>query len=375
MRTKKYKYLLFIAGLCFLSLWEKNAAGQEVIQIEDTACENLKQDETLSTARVRAIDAASFGAVSKLPALLQYKKNLDSHDFNVMVYGIVDNYLEDLSAETIEQTAEKICVRIKGYVRSQKISQGIDESFNRQSKEEVLVDETADKAADLSAAVTEELSKAAKEQKQAQINELKNKKVVYKEQTTEKQEPKLSSLTDNNIKPEISPQKLSEKNKDLKKGLIYVEPALFYNQSQSNYYADIIRNWFSDQADFLVTENPQMADFILRPKILRAKVENINDDSSRLQMVTALELVYTESGKSYTEHQNRFVVYTSEEGEQEVAFKLMKKLFEESCESLSVGMKKKVEEKKQINLEDKKTALPSVITPVKISYSNEDAEQ
>ena len=109
-----------------------------------------------------------------------------------------------------------------------------------------------------------------------------------------------------------------------------------------------------------------MADFILRPKILRAKVETVNEESNRLQMVTALELVYTASGKSYTEHQNRFVVYGNDEGEQDVAYRLMKQLLEKSCEELITGMEKYVEAKAPKSTSPQ--ALPPIITPAKIQY-------
>lgn len=376
MMRLKNKYANLLYGLLMVAaIKTENAAAEDLtsIKVQGSACENLKRGETLSTARVRATDAASFNAVSKLDSLKQYKEELDSHDFNVMVYNIVDNYLEDLNVSTQEQNEEKICIEVSGYVSQSHVEQGIDESFNRQTQETELVDETAENAADLSAAVTEELNKATDRFEQQQEKMLEEKEIVYEDKPEEQAiitppppvalEQKIGPQTE--VKPE-QPQPLAEEKAIRQEGLIFVAPTEFFNQTSSDYYSAIIKNWFVDKKGFLITSDSKLADFILRPKILRAKVETVNEESNRLQMVTALELVYAASGKSYTEHQNRFVVYGNDEGEQDVAYRLMKQLLEKSCEELITGMEKYVEAKAPKTTSPQ--ALPPIITPAKIQY-------
>ena len=375
MMRLKNKYANLLYGLLMVAaIKTENAVAEDLtsIKVQGSACENLKRGETLSTARVRATDAASFNAVSKLDSLKQYKEELDSHDFNVMVYNIVDNYLEDLNVSTQEQNEEKICIEVSGYVSQSHVEQGIDESFNRQTQETELVDETAENAADLSAAVTEELNKATDRFEQQQEKMLKEKEIVYEDKPEEKAiiTPPLPVALEQKIEPQTEvkpeqPQPLAEEKAIRQEGLIFVAPTEFFNQTSSDYYSAIIKNWFADKKGFLITSDSKLADFILRPKILRAKVETVNEESNRLQMVTALELVYAASGKSYTEHQNRFVVYGNDEGEQDVAYRLMKQLLEKSCEELITGMEKYVEAKAPKNTAQ---ALPPIITPAKIQY-------
>lgn len=376
MMRLKNKYANLLYGLLMVAaIKTENAAAEDLtsIKVQGSACETLKRGETLSTARVRATDAASFNAVSKLDSLKQYKEELDSHDFNVMVYNIVDNYLEDLNVSTQEQNEEKICIEVSGYVSQSHVEQGIDESFKRQTQETELVDEMAENAADLSAAVTEELNKATDRFEQQQEKMLEEKEIVYEDKPEEQAiitpppavtpEQKIEPQTE--VKPE-QPQPLAEEKAIRQEGLIFVAPTEFFNQTSSDYYSAIIKNWFTDKKGFLITSDSKLADFILRPKILRAKVETVNEESNRLQMVTALELVYAASGKSYTEHQNRFVVYGNDEGEQDVAYRLMKQLLEKSCEELITGMEKYVEAKAPKTTSPQ--ALPPIITPAKIQY-------
>ena len=362
-----YQALVGIFVLGYVqSLKAEELPSQEV---KAQSCEPIKSDETLSSARVRAIDAASFKAVSGLESLKSYKEELDSHDFNVMVYGIVDNYLEDVVAQTTEQSAEQICVEVKGYVSGQNLIQGINESFERQTKQEELTDETADKAADLSQAVTQVLDQATEKFEEHQKEALADKEIVYAE-------PSAEQVPQAEIKETVAPKEeqapLSQEKLTPKEGLIYVAATEFFDGSSSDYYSAIVKNWFSGQKGFLITEKPETADFILHPKILRAKVDEVDGENNRLQMVTALELVYTDSGKSYTEHQNRFVVYGKEDGEQDVAYKLMKKLLENSCEELQLGMETYI--RKKYPKEKSSYGLPSVITPVKTPYPTEDDE-
>ena len=202
---------------------------------------------------------------------------------------------------------------------------------------------------------------------------LEEKEIVYEDKPEEQAiitppppatpEQKIEPQTE--VKPE-QPQPLVEEKAIRQEGLIFVAPTEFFNQTSSDYYSAIIKNWFADKKGFLITSDSKLADFILRPKILRAKVETVNEESNRLQMVTALELVYAASGKSYTEHQNRFVVYGNDEGEQDVAYRLMKQLLEKSCEELITGMEKYVEAKAPKTTSPQ--ALPPIITPAKIQY-------
>ena len=93
------------------------AADGNTVHIRGQGCAEVSDDSLRSSARIKATDKAAFAAVSNLERLAPYKAQLDPHDFNVLVYKIVDNYLEDLTIRTTEQTNEQLCVEVTGYLQ------------------------------------------------------------------------------------------------------------------------------------------------------------------------------------------------------------------------------------------------------------------
>ena len=92
---KKYFYIRPLSALIFIGTFfvfpsGLRAADDNVVTIEASACEQVKLGDARSSVRLKAVDKAAFWAVSDLPQLQSYKKELDVHDFNVMVYAIVD---------------------------------------------------------------------------------------------------------------------------------------------------------------------------------------------------------------------------------------------------------------------------------------------
>ena len=106
-----------------------------------------------------------------------------------------------------------------------------------------------------------------------------------------------------------------------------------------------------------------MADYVIGSKVLRAKVDPINKDTNRMQMVIAVESRNTDSGETETEHQNRFVLFSSSENEQKVAAKLMKQLFEKAADKIIT----------ELEIAHNDAGLPAVITPVSTSTAKKGA--
>ena len=83
---------------------------------------------------------------------------------------------------------------------------------------------------------------------------------------------------------------------------------------------------FDQNAYFQLTEDRAKADLVIYSKVLRAKVDAINSNTNRLQMVVSVEVKNLADDSSYIEHQNRFILFKSSEDEQKVAAGLMQKL-------------------------------------------------
>lgn len=125
----------FAAGKEDVSL-DTASLDKDVTSVYGTDCEKVKPGEARSTVRVRVTDKASYLAVSSLPDLRNAKVELNEHDFNVMVYNLVDNNIEDMAIRTTKQTPEEICVEVTGYISGKNIFAAIDEALDRQKNGE-----------------------------------------------------------------------------------------------------------------------------------------------------------------------------------------------------------------------------------------------
>lgn len=127
--------MAFAAGKDDVSL-DTASLDKDVTSVYGTDCEKVKPGEARSTVRVRVTDKASYLAVSSLPDLRNAKVELNEHDFNVMVYNLVDNNIEDMAIRTTKQTPEEICVEVTGYISGKNIFAAIDEALDRQKNGE-----------------------------------------------------------------------------------------------------------------------------------------------------------------------------------------------------------------------------------------------
>lgn len=287
---------------------DSSSLDDSVTAVYGVACENIRDDEALSSARVRVTDKASFIAIQEIEELSSFKKEINDHDFNVLVYNIVDNYLEDMAVRTTSKDNQKICVEVTGYIQEKNIIKSINETLQKVS--------------------------APDEEQEFESNPNLEDIIV---DATEKSKERIPDARDFASK-------------------IYFAPTEFFDKSKSEAYKPILQKYFSSLGlDYV--EDTSVATYIITPKILRAKVDPINKDTSRLQMVISLELKITEEDDTHTSHQNRFVLFTNETGEQNAARSLLEKLFAKAAEEI-------VEKISQLEQKNKST-LPAVITPVK----------
>ena len=114
----------------------------EVAAIYGKACEKFKAGEPKSSARVRVIDKASYAAVDGLSMLDDFRSQADPQDYNIAVYDLIDNAIEDLSVRTLKQDDTDICVEVTGYVSKRNIRQAIKNSCRLFREIAVLTEST-----------------------------------------------------------------------------------------------------------------------------------------------------------------------------------------------------------------------------------------
>lgn len=265
----------------------------QALSIYGNACEKVIEGESKASTRVRAADKAVFLGVKKLPQLARAKSILNEHDVNVLVYRLVDEYVEDLSSSTVQSDVGKVCVEIKGYLPPEAIEK-VQAEFIKEEKP-------------LKEAAPEVVAEVASEVKR-----------------------------EVDIKP-VNPESLA---------LVHINPLEYYNGAKSKKYAKMLQEQFADNQYFYLTEDAEIADYVITPKVLKAKVDNLDAAHKRLQMVVSLEITGLKN-EPVNEYQNRFVLFGAEENEQQIAARLLNKLIE----TAGANVLRKIEHNEQMHQE------------------------
>lgn len=265
----------------------------QALSIYGNACEKVIEGESKASTRVRAADKAVFLGVKKLPQLARAKSILNEHDVNVLVYRLVDEYVEDLSSSTVQSDVGKVCVEIKGYLPPEAIEK-VQAEFIKEEKP-------------LKEAAPEVVAEVASEVKR-----------------------------EVDIKP-VNPESLA---------LVHINPLEYYNGAKSKKYAKMLQEQFADNQYFYLTEDAEIADYVITPKVLKAKVDNLDAAHKRLQMVVSLEITGLKN-EPVNEYQNRFVLFGAEENEQQTAARLLNKLIE----TAGANVLRKIEHNEQMHQE------------------------
>lgn len=352
-----------------------DSGDENIISLVGTGCEDVRGDDTRSSVRIRATDKASFNAVEKIPELSGYRDSFSSHDFNVLVYNIIDNYIEDQTVRTTSQDDSRLCVEMTGYLNSENILKVLNDNFQKYAEPGVVSADTppnvrysnedypdslqlegkaaatppapilppppqpviSDKVAARPAADKTDLFADA-------VPETSFKTVPAAGQPAE-QLPKTAS---NSPAPAADPS-ADEDNIVY----IFVDKTRFYNNTATLKFYQDLKQAIEERNGIKVTLDKEQAAYTVKTRVLRAKVDPINQQTSRLQMVIAAEL--EQPGKeSVVEHQNRFVLFDDKEDEQTVAANLMRKLLLQATRTVL-----------------KKVKLPrsdAIITPAETNY-------
>lgn len=329
----KSKFLLYT--LCSSLVAFSVAAKEDIINVSGTACEIFNSSHSKSSVRVRVTDKASYNAVSQIPSLLELKSNMLEHDYNVIVYNLVDNYVQNMSVKTTSQDANELCVEVNGSIPSQDIVTVIaNYSPSNPAPEYDFKKENN---------ITEESAEPIKEVSESPLmyDGAKEFNVVpepTKAEVAYEGEP--SETTVEEEKTEVQPEITKTEEPDLygeqPKALVYIAPVQFYNNTHSSKPISVLKEFFVNEDLYTLLENPDGADYTITSKVLKAKIDPINAQTKRMQMVVSVELKMKDADGSINDHQNRFVLFENGENEQVVAMNLLKKLLQKSGEKLII---------------------------------------
>jgi hypothetical protein len=138
------------------------------------------------------------------------------------------------------------------------------------------------------------------------------------------------------VQPEITKTEEPDLYGEQPKALVYIAPVQFYNNTHSSKPISVLKDFFVNEDLYTLLENPDGADHSITSKVLKAKIDPINAQTKRMQMVVSVELKMKDADGSINDHQNRFVLSENGENEQVVAMNLLKKLLQKSGEKLII---------------------------------------
>lgn len=344
--------------ITFLVAISPYAFADDMIKVAGTACEIYGNNASKSSIRVRVTDKASYNAVSQIPSLAELKSQMLEHDFNVIVYNLVDNYVQNMSVKTVDQSDDELCVEVTGSIPAADITTVIANYSPSNPAPEYDFAKANDVIEESNTPLTEDKPTQAEVMYNGphdfdKIPEPSAAPITYQEDTsagedaivyqapgteetrqpditatTEILDSKTESLTENT---EYTPEITLE---EAPKSLIYVAPVEFTNNTHSSKPIDVIKNLFDNEEAYTILEHPDGADYTISSKVLKAKIDQINAQTRRLQMVVSAELKIKDADGSIADHQNRFVLFNSDENEQEVAMNLLRKLLFKSGKKL-----------------------------------------
>ena len=298
------------------------------ISVNAAVCEKIINGESRSSARVRASDKALFKAVEDLPDLSRYRTKLDTHGFNLKVYRLVDNYLENVKISTISQERGQICVEVVADLPPAAVTEVFE--TGTEPEPEIIPDitEAEEMVLDIEDEVDENVSIAIPPKPEIVIN----KEISYTDTGTENEK----------TQPEL-PQPTTEAPE---KTIVFIDKTKFYNGSDTSGFFSALEQVVLQKRGFKAAATLNSPDYILKTKVLKAKVDNVNSETGRLQIVAELELIDTKTSTAQTEHQNRFVLFNSSEDAQKVAANLTRKLLSAGAEKLLAKVRGGVEQDK-----------------------------
>lgn len=350
-----FKFFFIAFSISFLVTFSCGAAesissapidSEEVFSLSGAACERIKPQETISSIRLRATDKATFNAVQNLEDIKNLQNSLDSHDLNVLIYDVVDNFVEDLAVQTTQQNNQKICVQISGFVTKNNLTFAQEnlKSENIQTSSEDFIPQQ-----------NNETPLSTSEPIQENDNE------------EELSSPEISQEQLPSSQTESMPVSKNDK-------YLYIAPLEFFNNTKSEAYAQMLTHVFENNPYFNTTNDVNEADYIIYPKVLRAKVDAVNENTNRMQMVLSVEVKFMDDNSSAIEHQNQFILFSSSDDEQKVAARLMKKLLNKAGKTILNKVEKHAASTSQ-NLESADFITPDSSNPTPSPYAQKQEKE
>ena len=278
-------FIALLLGLDLTPLWAaENGLISEKVSAD--ACDERRSGDDTKTAENRAVDRASLAAV-KLSAVIQKRyPGLSTNALDLISYRIIDEYMVNAKHTVTLEDAGRVCVKLQA-----------------------AVEMTTDDLAQLIAEYRDSDMAAAQV---VEVAEKVNEQAMFK------------------------PSDLTEKK------LLFVRPMNFWNGEDTDHYRDLLVGLFSHSEYFYVTDDAQLADYLVTPRLLKAEVDEIDSTNHKMQMQVELDVVSRtmDDFTPLTARQTHFILFAADSDEQEIADNLLRKLLTRAAEEAGAKIDK-----------------------------------
>lgn len=278
--TKTIKKL---SVLIFVICAKISYADSFLLPVNSMACSEISNQYTRAEIRYQTYDKAALLAIKSSQYIQDLLKKYDDYNYNILAYKLADKALVDVNIKTNQDNNDKICLELSASI-DKKIVETIIENENIKPFAPQNIEKIVEN-------VNQEIQKTLYE-------------------------------VDNTIP------------------LIYIDDIQYYNQSKSSRYTAIISEKLSLEPRVLVTENKELADYILQPKLILSKMEKIDNKNSKYSMSVVIEIKKTNKEVVISQQQNRYIIIENKQDKQEIANKLLIKLIEDALKNISAKINK-----------------------------------
>lgn len=281
-------------------------ATDDLMPATASACEKISSSESLSSARLRAADKAAFQAIAELSAVSSFRSRVEPQVFNTKIYELADNYLTDYSLDTLSHSDNEICVEVKAGISLAQVQK----SFATETTQEIAVQPLNSDESSINLPPKPDI--------------IINRDIAYQDSDT------LANAY-------AAPQEQMPASAPMT--TILVERTEFFDGTSTDKFFNYLHDDLAKIKGLTPTESSANPDYILQPKVLKAKVDTLNDQTNRLHIVVSLTLTDTKTKQSQTEHQSRFILFESKDNAQSTAAGLIRKLFSAAVAKLTPAIK------------------------------------
>ena len=239
--------------------------------VKSTVCEEISPDANRADARYSIYDKATLLAIKNNQYVKNKAQHLDDHQYNVIAYKISDTILTDVDIKTIQDDESKVCIELFGIINKEEVDKIFDISIKEPTKSVV------------------EIAQDIKE-----------------------------NMPNSTVTP-----------------LVYINDVQYYNNTKTSAYTKKIAEFVSLEPNVLVSDNVELSDYVIQPKMILSKIEKIDNKNSRYSMSVVIELQDLDGNIVKSSQKNRYIIIDNNENKQEVASKLLLKLIKECLKELS----------------------------------------